>query len=324
MRSKISVDYPKDPEEEKRLWDVYSSHKKSLEEARRGFETSNAYFEVDFSWPSIAPPWKILENSSMVHSRPGEASFELYKGIQLPRDHVALSSVNMGRLEELGAHSLIRATSYFHQMSLQCAGWMDAFYSREVEVNKLKDQKTELEDKLKSIQDSWDQETASNREKLLGYERQIYELQQKYQQLVFEKEETYERGQADGKKNFLKSSEYVSAIKQARLDGARDFMNSQTFQALVDEKAAEYGFLAFMKCQAQIEHLSGFKDGFDVGQLDVTKTADLRDYVPDEDVGASTVEDEFATLLPREAAAEEDARSPKDDTDEEEMGPGQS
>ncbi|PIN01517.1 hypothetical protein CDL12_25974 [Handroanthus impetiginosus] len=182
-------------------------------------------------------------------------------------------------------------------MLLQYTGWMDAFYSCEVEVTKLKDQKAELEDKLKSIQDSWDQETAANRGKLLSYERQIYELQKKLQQLIFEKEETYERGQSDGKKNFLRSSEYGSAIKQAQLDGA---------------------IFGFYGMSSQIERLGGFKDGFDVGELDVTKTADLKDYAPNEDSEASTVDDEFAILLQGDVADEENMRSPRGDADEKE------
>ena len=164
-------------------------------------------------------------------------------------------------------------------MSLQCAGWMDAFYAREVEVSDLKDRNAELEDKLKSVQDSWDQETSAHKQKLVEYEGQIYDLEQKYQQLTFDKEEAYGRGLADGKGKFLRSSDYADAIRQARLDGARAFMQSPTFQSMVDEKAAEYGFLAFLKCQAQVQHLGGFKEGFNVDQLDVTKTADLQEYV---------------------------------------------
>ncbi|PIN03818.1 putative Ca2+-dependent phospholipid-binding protein [Handroanthus impetiginosus] len=146
----------------------------------------------------------------------------------------------------VGITFTVQATSFFHQMDLQRAGWMDASYAQEIEVCKLNEEKTELKDKPQALQDSWDQETTAHKEKLLGCERHIYNLEQKYQQLVFEKEEAYKRGQVDG------SSIWV------------------------------FG----MKCQAQIEHLGGFIEGFDV-----TKTTNLQDYTsqnkdvvaPDED-----------------------------------------
>ncbi|PIN03817.1 hypothetical protein CDL12_23655 [Handroanthus impetiginosus] len=140
-------------------------------------------------------------------------------------------------------------------MDLQCEGWMDALYAGEIEVCQLNEEKTELKDKLQALQDSWDQETTTHEEKLLECERHIYNLEQKYQQLVSEKEVACERGQVDGKRRFLESLEYTNVMKRTRLGGA----------------------------QAQIEHLGGFKEGFDARQLDVYAPQNEDIVAPNED-----------------------------------------
>ncbi|KAL0378684.1 UNVERIFIED_CONTAM: hypothetical protein Sradi_3173900 [Sesamum radiatum] len=51
-------------------------------------------------------------------------------------------------------------------------------------------------------------------------------------------------------------------IAEVRLQRARDFLKAPTFKVAVESKAVDFHIEGFDKCQAQLEKLGGFAEGF--------------------------------------------------------------
>ncbi|KAL0409263.1 UNVERIFIED_CONTAM: hypothetical protein Sradi_1860700 [Sesamum radiatum] len=78
------------------------------------------------------------------------------------------------------------------------------------------------------------------------------------------------------------------------MQGARDFLKALAIKVVVESKATNFHIEGFDKCQAQLEKLGGFAEGFDRSRLDASLTADLEPYAEEDD--APSVDDEFAVL----------------------------
>lgn len=76
-------------------------------------------------------------------------------------------------------------------------------------------------------------------------------------------------------------------------------MNCPIFEQHVDEKALEDFVNAFRKYITQICKLGGFKDDFDVSQLDLTKDENLEEYSDDGADLNIPKDHEFARLAPQ-------------------------
>ncbi|PIN06302.1 hypothetical protein CDL12_21142 [Handroanthus impetiginosus] len=108
-------------------------------------KTLNSAYAPSFAGPSYTPNWKISkEESSVLHNKVGGSSYELYRGMQLPRDHATLVKMNMARLEEYGAHTMMQSMLMFHQMSLQSSHWHNLHEARKLEIRDLKKNEVEL------------------------------------------------------------------------------------------------------------------------------------------------------------------------------------
>lgn len=81
-------------------------------------------------------------------------------------------------------------------------------------------------------------------------------------------QESFEAGRAAGRLEMADSEEFQSAIRQARVSGAKDYLTSPTFELILAGKAAEHEVIGFLRCQSQALKLGGFKEGFDLGLLD--------------------------------------------------------
>ncbi|KAL0394445.1 UNVERIFIED_CONTAM: hypothetical protein Slati_4410700 [Sesamum latifolium] len=104
-----------------------------------------------------------------------------------------------------------------------------------------------------------------------------------------------EEGHVAGRQEYLQSEAYKAALAEARLQGARDFLRAPAFKIAVETKAADFHVEGFDKCQAQLEKLGGFAEGFDRNRLDPSLTANLKPYPEEAEVPMP--DDEFSILI---------------------------
>ncbi|KAL2230808.1 UNVERIFIED_CONTAM: hypothetical protein Sindi_1675200 [Sesamum indicum] len=62
-------------------------------------------------------------------------------------------------------------------------------------------------------------------------------------------------GAIEGQEEFLKSEDFAARIREARFQGARDFMKAPAFECALEIKAADFLMQAFERCKAQVATL---------------------------------------------------------------------
>ncbi|KAL2252520.1 UNVERIFIED_CONTAM: hypothetical protein Sindi_0046700 [Sesamum indicum] len=71
----------------------------------------------------LVPDWKISTHGSVLHTRAGQDSWELYDSCCLPRDQAAILKTPHTPLEEHYVHSLMQAAAFGRALSLKCTGF---------------------------------------------------------------------------------------------------------------------------------------------------------------------------------------------------------
>ncbi|KAK4416051.1 hypothetical protein Salat_2712500 [Sesamum alatum] len=261
----------------------------------------------------LVPDWQVSGNRSVFHSKPGETSFEMYKACLLPQYQIALAGIHHARLEMLGAHLHHQLAEVMHAMSLQCSYWrydrddLQSWIQNIEEANEslkaeLSDSQTRYlgaEERVKSLEAEkarLERESSDSQRAIDALKSEIRNLKAEVDTLKARENKAFEAGVTRGKSDYVNSSEYLEALKQARLGGARAFMQSRSFEAAVVKRATTEGFVSFYKCLNQLKLLKALKDGFDHRSISFYKDAELKEY-PNEVVVDSVPEDEFAGLV---------------------------
>ncbi|KAK6127195.1 hypothetical protein DH2020_039079 [Rehmannia glutinosa] len=217
-------------------------HQKKLALAREQAQAEASRPQRPFSGTRLVPKWNISSESSILKTRAGEDSLELYHGCILPQDQFALGVMPDTKLEKIAAHDLMRR------------------------------EKQTIEAKTKAEYDSCIREIMVNLAKLEARvkhsEESLQASRNEVAHLTRESRESFVAGQEAGKRETLNSPEFAQKLKDARIAGARDFKNSPDFDQLVVEKAVEFEVMGFFKCQSQTFKLGGFKTDFDPSKLD--------------------------------------------------------
>ncbi|KAK6119084.1 hypothetical protein DH2020_047170 [Rehmannia glutinosa] len=225
-----------------------------------------------FSGSRLIPKWNISPESSILKTRAGEDSLELYQGCILPQDQFALGVMPDTKLEEIAAHDLMRAANVTHNLTLRSHHWRVRCQDAEASVERLEKEKQAIEAKTKAEYDSRIRQIMANLAELearVKYsEESLQTSRGEVARLTRESRDSFIAGQEAGKREALNSPEFTQKLRDARIAGARDFKNSPIFDRLVVEKAAEFEVMGFFKCQSQIFKLGGFKTDFDPSKLD--------------------------------------------------------
>ncbi|KAL2252541.1 UNVERIFIED_CONTAM: hypothetical protein Sindi_0048800 [Sesamum indicum] len=242
----------------------------------------------------LIPNWAISISSSVLRTRAGQDSWELYRAACLERNLVISAQTSYTAVQENFAHNITQAIAFGHNLSLQCSMWRHEKIQADAKV-------ADLERKLVELRDMNDALRSESEQKLAELTRQLEEAMssaQRDRRATFEsgKEQGFEAGREartmEGHTAFLQSSEYQDAITQARMHDARDFMKTRTFREVVETKATSFMTLGFDKCQDQIHKLQGFVGGLYHDLLDPALVGNLEPYPAEEE--APPAHDEFA------------------------------
>ncbi|KAG8370285.1 hypothetical protein BUALT_Bualt14G0101100 [Buddleja alternifolia] len=256
-----------------------------------------------YSEPKGAPysvDWSLTNSSSLLDSRPGETSYELYKSLILPKDEAALFPLDYFQVEDRSAHHLMLASLHLRQLTLKCAYWhhefrtvdkrLRAFESdrsnfptlkRKLEADNAKILAT-LEVTLKREEEKVGV-LAEAQARVSSLELDLEEVKHKFAAMTSlleeEKQKAYARGRQEEQAYFFQSSTYHDLEKRLKMEGAQEFQRSSEFDNILLSKAAEDTYLGFIKCQDQFVALDGVKDGFDLSTLkpfeDIVPPGDL-------------------------------------------------
>lgn len=152
-----------------------------------------------------------------------------------------------------------------HQLTLQCAKLQKGLEEKDREKERLEAEvRAKDEERLRALEcqltklKGWSEEAEKA---LLKSKLEIERLKQHGQ-------ESFEAGRAAGRLEMADSDEFRSAIRQARVSGAKDYLRSPSFELVLAGKAAEHEVIGFVRCQSQVLKLGGFKEGFDLESLD--------------------------------------------------------
>ncbi|KAK6145009.1 hypothetical protein DH2020_021829 [Rehmannia glutinosa] len=212
---------------------------KQLIAAREQFWAETSRVPKKFSGTCIIPRWNISPESSIMKTRAGEDSLELYQVVILPMDQVTLGSMPDTKLEEIAAHDLMWAANVAHNLTLRSHHWRVRCLEAEAQVKCLEQEKEAISAKT-----------------MVGYESHIELMRTKLLEL-------------DTRAKNSEESLRAANNEEARLKGAKDFKDSPIFTRLVVEKAAEFEVMGFYKCQSHLQKFGGFKPDFDPSKLDL-------------------------------------------------------
>ncbi|KAK4416563.1 hypothetical protein Salat_2481800 [Sesamum alatum] len=208
---------------------------------------------------ALVPNWQVSGNSSVFHSKPGETSFEMYKACLLPQDQIALAGVHHARLEMFGAHLHHQLAEVMHAMSLQCSYWRydrddlqswiqnieEANESLKAELSESHAKYLGAEEQIKSLEAEkarLERQSSDSQRAIDVLKSEVRNLKAKVDTLRAKENKAFEAGVTRGKSDYVNSAEYLEALKQARLGGARAFMQSRSFEAAVVKRATTEGF----------------------------------------------------------------------------------
>ncbi|KAL2249946.1 UNVERIFIED_CONTAM: hypothetical protein Sindi_2468300 [Sesamum indicum] len=277
LEAKLAADRVAEPENKRKLAALEESWQKMRDErpasARR----------AEMSGEKWLPDWNISKNSSVLRTFAGQDSWEVYKAACLERDQVILAQTSLASLEEHFAHNIAQAMAFAHHITLQGSMWRHDKIQIEGKAVEMERKILELQTVVESLR----AEKGELVSKLGISERELEETKRTAHTdrvAAFESgreeglAEGRDRGMAEGKASFLQSQDFQGMMKEARLNGARDFLRSQTFRAAVENQATELMIEGFEKCQGQIQKLNGLAEGFDLEQLDISLDRNLEPY----------------------------------------------
>ncbi|KAK4412403.1 hypothetical protein Salat_2887300 [Sesamum alatum] len=249
----------------------------------------------------LIPDWAISGQSSILKTHMGQDSWEMYNACLLPRDQATLVPTAHTRIEEHHAHVLTQAMTFGYHLSLRCSYWQR--------------EKLASDEKLFEAQKKLEESNSSR----AAAEERVRQLEAQLEDLTFRsrieadtagtvaleagKKEGFsagcETGKAEGllagRDAYLASEVHKEFVEQTRLQEARDFLKSPTFQVAVEIKATNFLDQGFERCKSQVRKLKGFAEGFNLSWLDPTLDGNLADFHDEE--ATLPVEYEFASQI---------------------------
>ncbi|KAL2226524.1 UNVERIFIED_CONTAM: hypothetical protein Sindi_2011100, partial [Sesamum indicum] len=189
----------------------------------------------------VAPRWN-NSSSSILFSKAGGESFELYDSFTSLRDQSSLVANNPVKVEEYGVHAQLHALTFFRSLSMKCTTY------RKNHI---------LSDRKKGRKEGFE----------AGKEVGLVE--------------GYKKGFDEGQASRISLKEHHQILASSRMAVVRDFLKTDTFKTAVDIKSADSFTKGYKTCEAQIEKHGRFQESFNRSQMDITLDGDLQPY-PDE------------------------------------------
>ncbi|KAL2226042.1 UNVERIFIED_CONTAM: hypothetical protein Sindi_1962900 [Sesamum indicum] len=230
----------------------------------------------------FVPDWNVSPNSS-----------ELYNATCLPFDQAALIQSLFTHLEEHAAHSLIQTANFVRSLSLKCAGFRR---------NQLVSERANVDMRIKVGEVTARAESLETQRAVL--ESRVKELEEKMASEILKATELGREagftagcstGKVEGREEFLNSDDFANRLREACIQGARDFLKAPAFDTALEIRAADYLVQGFERCKAQVSTLQGYVPDFDLSKLDPGVDGNMQPF-PEED-SPPVGEDEFAVLL---------------------------
>ncbi|KAL2235167.1 UNVERIFIED_CONTAM: hypothetical protein Sindi_1248900 [Sesamum indicum] len=102
-------------------------------------------------------------------------------------------------------------------------------------------------------------------------------------------------GAIEGRAEFLNSDDFAARIREARIQGACDFIKAPAFDTALEIRAADYLVQGFDRCKAQASSLKGFAPDFDIAKFDPSLDGNMQPFP--KEAASPQREDEFTVLL---------------------------
>ncbi|KAL2252708.1 UNVERIFIED_CONTAM: hypothetical protein Sindi_0065500 [Sesamum indicum] len=270
------------------LSDVSECWRKAREDLRAPNHLAAARVEEKF-----VADWNVSPNSSILGSQSSQESWELYNATCLPCDQAVIIQSPFTRLEEHAAHSLIQAANFVCSLSLKCAGFRRNQLATERINNDMRIKIGEVTARAESLETQ-----------RVVLETRVKELEEKMVSEISKATELgreagftagHSAGKVEGRAEFLSSNDFANRIREARIQGARDFLKAPAFDTALEIRVADYLVQGFERCKAQVSTLQGYAPDFDLSKLDPGVDGNMQPF-PEED-SPPEGEDEFAVLL---------------------------
>ncbi|KAL2245793.1 UNVERIFIED_CONTAM: hypothetical protein Sindi_2847500 [Sesamum indicum] len=242
------------------LNDIATCWRKAREDLRAPNHPS-----AELNGEKFVPDWKVSSNSTVLGSQSDQETWELYHASCLPRNQAALLQTSFTRLEEHAAHSLIQAGNFIRGLSLKCAGFRRNQLAAEHQSHDLR---------MKMLEASARVEDLECQRSVL--EARVKELEEKMSLEISKaaelgQEKGFAAGHAagkiagamEGRAEYINSQDFSDRLREARIQGARDFIKAPAFDTALEIRAADYLVQGFERCKAQLSTLNGFAPGFD-------------------------------------------------------------
>ncbi|KAL2228559.1 UNVERIFIED_CONTAM: hypothetical protein Sindi_1835600 [Sesamum indicum] len=245
--------------------------------------------------------WNISASSSVLYTKPGQDSWDLFDACILPRDQASLLMNAPTRIEEHGAHTLMQMATFFRSLSMKCASYHRNQIAVDPKVGELLAKLPEKE--------RMDQTHVGEMQTLI---KEVQKLKSQLAAATEATEVAFSKGKKEGfeagkeagisghaqgieetQAGRITLEEHHQALASSRVSIARDFLKSGSFKTAVEIKPADFFNKGYRTCEAQLETLGGFADSFDRSRMDITLGGKLQPY-PKEPAPA---DNEFSVLL---------------------------
>ncbi|KAL2225538.1 UNVERIFIED_CONTAM: hypothetical protein Sindi_2947000 [Sesamum indicum] len=282
--------------EEARNMELFNNISECWKKAREELRSPH-HLSAQLNGDKLVPDWKISSTSTVLGTLSGQDSWEMYEAICPPHDQAALLKTSFIRLEEYSAHSLIQAPNFAKALSLKCAGFRRNQLLAEQKNKDLGFRNAEMSGREHDLEKQRSSLEARNKELEERMSSEIAKAMEAGKEIRFSTGHADGKiaGSVEGRENFLKSDEFAGRIKEARIQGARDFMKAPAFESALEIKAADYVVQGFERCKSQVATLGGFAPDFDISKLDPRLEGSMQPF-PEEDAPLAH-DDEFPLLL---------------------------
>ncbi|KAL2230584.1 UNVERIFIED_CONTAM: hypothetical protein Sindi_1652800 [Sesamum indicum] len=170
---------------------------------------------AEMSGEKWIPDWAISKNSSIMQTRAGQDSWDVYKTACLERDQIILAQISHTTIEEHIAHSITQTMAFAHNLSLQSSMWRHNKIEADTKVVEMEKKVLELKALVESLQ---------------ADSKKVEELTKKLEESEKQFEEVMSSPQRDRKAAF-KLSSCSKALKnvKARFRSSEGSWNASTW-----------------------------------------------------------------------------------------------
>ncbi|KAL2226384.1 UNVERIFIED_CONTAM: hypothetical protein Sindi_1997100 [Sesamum indicum] len=190
----------------------------------------------------MAPRWN-NSSSSVLFSKAGGESFELYDSFTSLCNQSSLVANNPVRVEEYGVNAQLQALTFFRSLSMKCT-----IYRKN---HILSDRKGYNGSSSCGGDADFARETP-------GFGRASLQLLTRTRRSPYEK--GHKKGFDEGQAGRISLEEHHQILASSRVAVVRDILKTDTFKTAVEIKSADSFTKGYKTCEAQIEKLGGFQD----------------------------------------------------------------